>query len=79
MGGETPNLKLVQGGGQGEEGTESNLLEAKRLQSLHPMAQISITELVFLPGFKAWPSHTDSVPESSFHLGGRKPGRLSAL
>lgn len=43
------------------------------------MAQISITELVFLPRFKAWPSHTESVPESSFHLGGCKPGRLSAL
>lgn len=42
------------------------------------MAQTSITELVFL-GFKAWSSHTDSLPGSSFHLGGYNPDRLSAL
>ena len=32
------------------------------------LAQTSITELVFLLGFKAWPSHTGSLPGSSFHL-----------
>lgn len=77
-----PPIFSPQLGGKG--GTESNLLQAHRLQSAHLTAYTSILELVFVLGCRARPSHTGSLPGSVFILGvapqaGSPPFDLSAL